>query len=394
MKNNQSNFTRHQLSLAVMFASSLALVACGGGGGGSADSSQTQTSANTNASGNTNSNQNNNANNSSSSTSTTELEFNAGIAKDFVDELAVPAYKNFATQSASLPTTIQSYCDALGKSNEASTITAAQNAWNSLKNDWQALQVYAVGPVATDNASLANEMTKLEKALYTAETDATKKSNNCTAAVTAANAVKTRADASVTAWKDGRNTFLTNKEANGVDLIQPFFDNVANLVDVKIKSEKVAVPAGLKSSSACTTVTCPELVENSVSKTSYESIKANLQGLKAIFNGSTDGKGFKAFYAKKEMASQAQTFEKQIDDAIATIDEQSTSLYQQLDNIKANNKANECTTVKETGITKDADLTPCKLYYQVKKISDDIKVGTFKAAVNLSLPSAAAGDGD
>lgn len=381
MQKSKLRFNKNQLSLAVLLASSLAVVACGGGGGGGTDSSQSQSSS-------ASSSDNTNTKNIS------ELDFNAGIAKDFVDVLAIPAYKSVANKSASMSTAIQSYCAALGESNEAAAQTAAQNAWKSVKNDWQASQVYAVGPVLANKDSLVNGLSTLEKLLYTKEASVTKKVKNCNAAATAANNVQTGANTIVTAWSTGRNAFLTNKQANGVDLIQPFFDNVANLVDVQVKSEKLAVPAGLKSSSACTAATCADLVENSLSKTSYDSIKANLKGLKAIFNGSVDGKGFKAFYTQKNMTSQAQAFEKQIDDAIATIDAQNTSLYQQLENIKTKNKANECATVAGTGATTDADLSPCKLYYQVKKISDDIKVGSFKVAVNLSLPSAAAGDGD
>lgn len=427
------SITSHAKPVAIitLLAASIVLTACGGGGGSSSSANQ----SNSTGSGNSGSTDNSgNGSNTSGDSTNTALQTNSNVAKNFVDNLAIPAYKEFASKSASLSSSIQSYCDAIGKSNEAATLTAAQSAWLKLKNNWQGAQLYAVGPVAENNGNLAkriytvnrfdsatqtfikNEVAKLkannsgeladsvvnsargldalEYLLYSTPTAADKK-DNCNYAVVVAKDVKQGADAIVSAWNasTGRNKFLTPTTSNAVDLIQPFFENVANVADVEVKSAKVGIPAGLKADNACTTATCPELVEHSLSKTSYASIKANLESLKTLFNGK-DGDGFKRYYTQKDMASQAQTFEQQIDDAIATIDAQSTSLHQLLTNIKTKNKANECATVAGTGSTTDADLAPCKLHYQVKKISDDIKTGSFKLAVNLTLPSAAAGDGD
>lgn len=409
--------------LAVIFASSLALVACGGGDSGNSTPNNT---------GNTNGNNSNTGNNNGNAN--TALTFNAGIAKDFVDNLAIPAYTNFASQSATLPTSIQTYCSAIGKANEAATKTAAQNGLIALKNAWQATTVYKVGPVSANSNNLANVIytrnnfdastasligaqvarrqadanytlasnvtTKargldaIEYLLYQNATTNSSKLGNCNYAVVVANDVKAGANNIVSAWKAQRNSVLTNAESNGVDLIQPFFNNFANVIDVEIKSNDIAIPASLKSGGSCSTATCPELLENTLSKSSYGSIKAKLQGLKAVFNGTTTGKGFRAFYAQKNMSSEAQAFATLINNAIATIDAQNSSLYDQLAAIKAKNKTNACNTVAGTGTTTDTDLAPCKLYYQVKQISDEVKAGSFKLAVNLALPASAAGDGD
>lgn len=401
---------KRKVTGVVILASSLALAACGGGGSDSSSGTPKAGTKNTNSA---------------------QLQTNAAMAKSFVDDLAVPAYTAFAQKAAGLAGSVQSYCSAIGKSNEASALTTAQNQWKALKTDWQLMQAYAVVPVANSSLTdiiysrnsfdantttqIAAEVAKrkadanytltsgthykargldaLEYLLFHSESDATKKQDNCNYAVAVAKDVKNTADALVNTWKQQRNTFLTNKEPNGVDLIQPFFDNVANLVDVTVKSNDLAIPAGLKASSSCTSSVCPELVENRLSKTSYDSIKANLQGLKTVFEGK-NGNGFQKFYTQKKMTAEATAFQNSINNAIATINAQTTSLHDQLTAIRTKGKSAACTTVSGNGSTADADLAPCKLYYQVKKISDDIKTGSFKLAVNLELPAASAGDGD
>lgn len=412
-------FKKQQLSLAVLMALALTFSACGGSDSGD-DTNQTSTQNDNTQNQNT---QNNNDN--------TDLTFNSAIAKDFVDNLAIPAYRSFAKQATGLSANIKSYCDAIGKGNEGTAKAGAQKSSVALKNAWQATQVYNV--LTTNNAVANNIYTRnnfdaatasliaaqvakrksdanyqltnnvstkaggldaIEYLLNQQETSNSAKLDNCNYAVAVANDVKKNADVMVSTWQAQRNSLLTPSESNGVDLIQPFFNNFANLIDVEIKTNDIAIPASLKSGGSCTAPACPNLLENKLSKSSYGSIKARLQGIKAMMTGSGANKGFKAFYAKKNMASEAQAFEKLIDNAIATINTQNTSLYDQLSAIKTNNKATACSAVANSGKTTDADLAPCKLYYQVKQISDEVKSGSFKLAVNLSLPSAAAGDGD
>lgn len=423
--NTQHTFRITPLSLMTILATCIALSACGGGG--SSDGGNTGNGNNTSNTGNTG--------NSGSGSSTSALQTNAAVAKNFVDNLAIPAYQRIATQSTGLSGSIQSYCDAIGKSNEAAALASAKSAWLALKNNWQGTQIYAVGPVAANNGNLAKriytanrfdsatqtfiatEVAKrkadksyqlaatvvnsargldaLEYLLYTPENDATKKTDNCNYAVVVAKDVKVGADAIVSAWTDkntGRNAFLTNKASNGVDLIQPFFDNVVTVIDKNLKDADLATPLALKSQGVCGKDACPELVENKLSKSTYANMKANLVTLNDLYSGK-GGDGFALYYKNNNMDSQGVAFQKLIANATTAVT-QSKSLFDQATAINAGNKGAACKTVSSSGQTQDADLKACAAFYHIKQLSDAVKTGSFKAAVNLNLPSAAAGDGD
>lgn len=424
-------------SLAVALASSFVLVGCGGGGAND-DTANTQNSQNdnqTNANSNPASNSNNNSNsNSSTNSNPNALETNAALAKNLVDNLAIPAYKNFATSASGLSGQIQGYCDAIGKANEDSSKKSAQSAWNNLKNAWQATHIFQVGPVAANSGSLANviytrnnfdsstqsfiaaqvkqrkananyvlanNVTNKARGLdaleYLLFADVTAKKDNCLYAVAVAQDIKKGADAIVSAWNapTGRNSVLTNKESNGVDLVQPFFNSIVTTIDKTLKDADLGIPLSIKNDGACNQNSCPEMLEHPISKTSYGSIDANLKTLKAVFLGN-GGAGFDTFYQQKNMQSQRSDFIKKIDNALATINAQSNNnLYDQLTNIKAKKLGSKCQEIATKGSSSvDNALAPCKLYHEIKQLSDEVKTGSFKLAVNLTLPTAAAGDGD
>ena len=366
-----------------------------------------------------------------------QLETNSRVAANFIDNLAIPAYTDFANKAGDLSGTLQTYCNTLSQENNTETTTAlnsAQSAWLALKNDWQASRVYEVGPLADNGGNLArriytannfdsstqifiaNEVAKrkadnsyiitpnitfkargldaLEYLLYSSEQDLTKQKDNCLYAVAVAQDVKVGADDIVNMWADEatRKDLLEPATSNAVDLISPFFDNVVTVADKIVKDAGLGEPLALKSDGTCSQDACPELVENRLSQTTYDSLKANIAGINALFTGN-GGEGFAIYFEQNGLSDEATNFAQMLSDTSAALT-QNRSLLTQVSNINTAQRGAACQTVSTTGDTTDTDLAACAAYYHVKQLSDDVKTGAFKLAINLDLPAAAAGDGD
>jgi len=401
---------RYDSATAFIALSSILLSACGGGGGGN-----TPAPATTVASG-----------------------INFDISANLVDNVVIPGYNAFSNAISNLSSAVTNYCTDV---TSTSTRDAAQTEWKTTSNLWQATQSYTVGPVALTSSNLigriysasphttgqdtfiTNEVADLKAQgnaysipanvsnfargldalefllfpnfLTTVPSDSDQ-TDRCNYAKLVVAEVATNAQAIVDAWtannNAGRSSFLTPKDSTGVTQIKAFFELVVENIDKSVKDTKLGEPAKLKNAGPCTDNTCPELVENNIAKNSYASIKANLESMKNIFTGG-DGKGFDDIFIAASRQADSDAFVANIDQAIASIDAQSSSnLFDQLTTIDNPTGETNCATTADSSST-NTTPEPCAIYREVKVLSDFMKT-TFATVVNLDVPGPVSGDGD
>jgi hypothetical protein len=83
------------------------------------------------------------------------------VLTSLVDNIVIPNYKAVADQAAEFADpsgSLALYCDALGASDEAAKLLAAQDAWKSLMQTVQKTELHIVGPAAKNAKSLRNRV--------------------------------------------------------------------------------------------------------------------------------------------------------------------------------------------------------------------------------------------
>lgn len=179
------------------------------------------------------------------------------------------------------------------------------------------------------------------------------------------------------AWETGFRDALANAGLSG----SPFSSAHAAVnevfaamfyVELVVKDEKLAVPAGL--SVECPTATCPELAENRWSDRSAQNVATNLRAFRRLLLGGepgSDGAGFDDFLVELGAPDLAARMESNLAIAIGS-----------------------ATAVTSMNAALTGDPTPVRqVHTDLKTVTDDLK-SQFVTVLNLTVPDEGAGDND
>lgn len=191
--------------------------------------------------------------------------------------------------------------------------------------------------------------------------------------------LRARALGLVTAWTSPGDNFLqqfvTAGRGSTVYAREQMAFNAASdaltLLSLDLKNMKVGKPIGIV---GCTTGTCPEAIEHPFAKTSAESIRANLLGMRKTLVGCTDQSGALGF-----------------DDLLRAVG--ATDFAAKLEgHLKDAESAASAVPSLETALTQDPERVRT-LYAALKELEVDLKTD-FVTILNLELPKVVEGDND
>ncbi len=395
------------------------------------------------ANGNNNSASNNTNNNGALNFSKTSL------LADLTDNVFVPTIQNFNTLSQNQANNVTEYCaDLKTNSIENDELKLqAQQAWRDSMTSWQKLEVMQVGPLASNDNFLRNQIyswpvasqcavdqdvghyekgdisgtqydiTKrtstrkgldaLEYLLFAPSLDHSCASDNfapanwnqradierkiarCEFAVAVADDIKNSAQSLEDQWLiDAKFTTesgsyvnilksLTADNGNGefenIDSAINHITDALFYIDKITKDAKIGAPVGLQTNS-CGTATCVKDAESTLSNHSLQNLKANLEGMLMVFEGTepTSQIAFDDYLTAVDAESIATTMKADITAAIMDIESFNADYEDAIQNDPAKVQA---------------------LFQKVKIITDNLK-STFITFLSLQLPSSSAGDAD
>ncbi|MDX1588910.1 MAG: imelysin family protein [Oleiphilaceae bacterium] len=382
---------------------------------------------------------------SSSGTSVT----NSGVCAEFDcpamltnlgENIMLPAMEDFSVQSAALEQAALDYQQALRDSGGDEVPQAKndfQTAWQQAILAWQSVEVMQVGPLVDGPRELRNEiyswpststcavdqeviaaevdnydisdvtplrkgLDALEYLLYTADLnetcpdnvdsvqnwnnrlDSDKRQTRADFAVHVAAGINSRGSELVNAWKgtDGYLAKLSDPEAagSGFSSAQDAVNTVSDAlfyIEKQVKDIKLAEPLGIKGT--CDNA-CPELVENPLSQRSKEHVRQNMVAFQSLFLGnaadSTEARlGFDDLLNAASGENVAGAMETDINATLDEIANLSGSFFAALDGAATGREQIQV------------------IHDKAKKVTDRLKED-FLTVIGLSIPDAAAGDGD
>lgn len=363
------------------------------------------------------------------------------LLANVADNVVIPAMKDFETRAATLDNAVAAW---RADQDNTSLKADARAAWNQAMLAWQAVEVMQTGPLVDDSGSLRDSiyswpststcavdqevieaedqganyniasrtplrkgLAALEYILFTATldhtcsaaTDKTANWNSRTAddrlsarlayAEAASGGVSTRAGEVVTRWASGTGNFRDELVTAGTgdsrfgseqEAVNALSDALF-YIEKQVKDIKLAEPLDLKGNK-CEQgqPACAGLVENPLSARSKEHIRQNLLAFQQMFLGNTaDGNTGVGFDDLIDSVSDGENvsaaMETDISEALAAVD------------------ALDPMTLKEAVTDSNGVSLAEGLHESTKKITDRLK-NDFLAVLGLTIPDAAAGDGD
>ena len=368
------------------------------------------------------------------------------VLTSLVDNIVIPNYKAVADQAAEFADpsgSLALYCDALGASDEAAKLLAAQDAWKSLMQTVQKTELHIVGPAAKNAKSLRNRvhfytedervstcgtdtavvkahsepdfdvavtagnqrsLSAIEYLLFDSTLDHTcaagvstvdgwndladseRKLQRCALTELLAQDVSVNATQVHTDWATYRSGYLDASEiGTNFELMTDglfYFEKFA-------KSAKLTTPLGLDP--LCQTQTCAESIESPFSETSLHNIKVNAEQLLAMFDGGLDD------LADQNSSGWSATFKGLITAVVDKADAMllaapNDSIKQQVMEITSADDASTCSNAYANPDS-NAEPQACTLGGLIKRVTDDLKVD-FVAYVGVSVPDGVQGDTD
>lgn len=359
------------------------------------------------------------------------------------ENVMLPAMEDFAVQADNLQKAAVVYRDELKAANQEVDRTALKTAWKDAMLSWQSVEVMQVGPLAANSGALrdsiyswpsintcavdlevlfANDeganydivprsvlrkgLDALEYLLFTGTLNHScdndgllpnwntsdeqerqeRRELRADFAVKVADGLVARSDQLLAAWK-GQGGFLeklSNPEASGSgfssaqDAVNAVSDALF-YIEKQVKDIKLAEPLGIKGSTTCDG-SCPELVENPLSKRSKEHVRQNLLAFQSLFlgnagNSTEDRLGFDDLLNAASGENASAGMEADVQNALDSLDAFDSSFFVALD-----------------GSAPDQGSVQV-VFDQTKKVTDRLKV-EFLELIGLSIPNSAAGDGD
>ena len=414
----------------------VALTGCGGGGGGGGGSAVV-TSTPTNAT----------SDDSDAGAETSDSSATALMLTDIANNVMVPAYQDLSTKTASLAAAsgVQSYCDALGGANEAATLDSVKTLWSAASDSYAKTEVHSVGPADIDGAfryrvssyasapldkcGLDNSVTNqnsadfnlanrpanqrglgaVEYLLFNTDlnhncssniapagwnglSEASRKSQRCEYAVELAGDIYAAADGIVDNWSADGSNYLAEftSEGSAGEKLQELTDAIIVHMDKEAKDKKVGIPTGVKEE--CTSFSCPDKIERPYVKSSFDAVKANVQGFIDVIKGG-DGRGFDDLFADEGYASTSNDMLAKAQAAIDNIDAATTTLSAQTLAIDDASKQEACTNAYVSHDETYENYSGCALTGLLKDITDILKID-FVTIVGVNLPGRVQADND
>lgn len=199
-----------------------------------------------------------------------------------------------------------------------------------------------------------------------------------------------------------KSNFLKNfaESSNPKNSMQTLFEDMYS-IETSVKDVKLGIPTGSVTSPTCNKPPCPCRVEHIYSKSSSESIEANMESFSELLRGASSSAnsdslypvyGINDYLRKKNQASLAHELELSIQDVKNDLFElQPTNLFREIAKLSIGG----CTSLE------NSDKLVCRLFNNVKKITDIIKLGEssgekseFLKTLEVDLPERASGDSD
>ena len=442
----KSHLTVSLLSILV------ALAGCGGGGGGGGGPTvATSTTTNTTSSGSGSSSTTNNSDSSSGDSDTgaetSDSSATALMLTDIANNVMVPAYQDLSAKTASLAAAsgVQSYCDALGDANEATALESVKTLWSAASDSYAKTEVHSVGPADIDGAfryrvssyasapldkcGLDNSVTNQNEAdfdlanrpasqrglgaveylLFNTDLDhncssntapagwnelseASRKSQRCEYAVELASDIDAAADGIVDNWSADGSNYLAEftSEGSAGEKLQELTDAIIVHMDKEAKDKKVGIPTGVKEE--CTSFSCPDKIERPYVKSSFDAVKANVQGFIDVIKGG-DGRGFDDLFADEGYASTSSDMLAKAQAAIDNIEAATTTLSAQTLATNDASKQEACTNAYVSHDETYENYSGCALTGLLKDVTDILKID-FVTIVGVNLPGRVQADND
>lgn len=368
---------------------------------------------------------------------------------NYADNIIIPIYDEFSAGAEVASTgsgSIANYCQSIGTGSEITQHNLARESWRELMSQWQQAEIFLVGPAAENGNALRNAifsyasnfppsscavdqsvvlaqasdfnienrsfnsrgLDALEYLLFNESlehtcpiqivetqnwnslSDTERKQQRCQYAQDVIEDIHNSAQTLLNSWvssgSDYRTEFINPVTAS--ENIEALSDALF-YIEVETKDTKLGLPIGLKSD--CSQIACPAAVESPYSETSLKNIQENLIGFKKALNGD-QGLGFDDIIIEKGYPEVAQTFNNDIDAAIAYIDTIDSSLLSQSQALLENGNEVDCVN---SAANPDSvqEISICSLHGYVKRITDTLRV-EFITIVDLDLPDRSQSDND
>lgn len=359
-----------------------------------------------------------------------------GMLTDLADQVILPTYRDFATETGELTGAVDTWCAALGTGGADAALEDARQAWREAMTVWQRAEMMQIGPLVMSDGAMRDRiyswpvvstcavdqdvdlyrqdpgaydisarlvnrrgLDALEHVLFAASLDHTcppqtappewnaqaeadRRAARCGFGQAAAADLGQAATELVAAWEGGyREQFVTaGAGSTAFASAHAAINEVSDAmfyIDGMLKDMKLAEPAGITTNS-CAVVQEPCLaeLESGEADFSREQIIANLEGFQLLFTGGgsseAGGKSFDDFLRAVGATDLAATMDADIAAALAM--------------------AMAIPAPLEQALTSDYQ-TVVAAHAAVKAITDQLK-SQFLTVLALEIPDDAAADND
>ncbi len=215
--------------------------------------------------------------------------------------------------------------------------------------------------------------------------------SRCSAAKVLAEDLAAASDSVLRAWDaEGGNYIETFSAESTVGENFQSFTDALFFLEEGAKDAKLGNPLGIID--ACSSVTCPDLIELPHSRTSMAAILENIKAFDMLFQ-MNDETGFDLLIQEEGFGDVTQRFITNISSAIDFAGSVETTLVDQVDSLEQNALTSDCSNAMANPDTPSDILPSCTLYGLVKRVVDDMKID-FITILNVNLPGGTRADND
>ena len=155
------------------------------------------------------------------------------------------------------------------------------------------------------------------------------------------------------------------------------------------KDAKLGNPLGIVA--ACSSTTCPNMIQFPHSKLSLAAVKANVISFQALFDVNEET-GFDAVIAERGFDDVSQRFTDNTQVARTYMETIETDLNVQVDLVESGSETDCMNAAANPDVASEA-LPACTLYGLIKRVVDDMKID-FVTILNVNLPGGTRADND
>ena len=194
----------------------------------------------------------------------------------------------------------------------------------------------------------------------------------------------------VSAWHPDEDDFASefSEEATVGQNLQLLTDAMFFLEE-GAKDAKLGNPLGIVA--ACSSTTCPNMIEFPHSKLSLAAISANLESFQRLFEVNNQT-GFDVVISDRGFDDVSQRFIDNTNEVTAYLGTLETDLSFQVGLVEAGGSA-DCINAAANPSVPSESLPTCTLYGLIKRVVDDMKID-FVTILNVNLPGGTRADND